>query len=155
LRDAPIEETPLRLPAGSEGQEIVADYHSLGLTLNRHPLSLLRPRLKKMRMSTSLEMRGFSDGQFACTTGIVTMRQRPPTAKGIMFVTLEDEAGITNVVVQAGLIERQRKEVLAAQLLTVYGTWQRKDGVCHLLAGRLVDHSQLLGELSISSRDFH
>ncbi|HTH45851.1 MAG TPA: error-prone DNA polymerase, partial [Oxalicibacterium sp.] len=111
LRDAPIEETPLRLPAGSEGQEIVADYHSLGLTLNRHPLSLLRPRLKKMRMSTSLEMRGFSDGQFACTTGIVTMRQRPPTAKGIMFVTLEDEAGITNVVVQAGLIERQRKEV--------------------------------------------
>jgi error-prone DNA polymerase len=155
LRDAPIHETPLTLTPASEGQEIVADYHSLGLTLNRHPLSLLRPRLKKMRMSTSLEMRGFSDGQFACTTGIVTMRQRPPTAKGIMFVTLEDEAGITNVVVQVGLIERQRKEVLSAQLLAVYGTWQRKDGVCHLLAGRLVDCSQLLGELSVSSRDFH
>ena len=155
LRDAPIHEAPLQLPPASEGQEIVADYHSLGLTLNRHPLSLLRPRLKKMRMSSSLEMRGFSDGQFACTAGIVTMRQRPPTARGVMFVTLEDEAGITNVVVQAGLIERQRKEVLSAQLLAVYGTWQRKDGVCHLLAGRLEDHSPLLGELSVSSRDFH
>ncbi|HWT73003.1 MAG TPA: error-prone DNA polymerase [Oxalicibacterium sp.] len=155
LRNAPIHEAPLSLSPASEGQEIVADYHSIGLTLNRHPLSLLRPRLKKMRMSTSLEMRGFSDNQFACTIGIVTMRQRPPTAKGIMFVTLEDETGITNVVVQAGLIERQRKEVLSAQLLAVYGTWQRKDGVCHLLAGRLVDHSHLLGELSISSRDFH
>jgi error-prone DNA polymerase len=155
LRDAPVHETPLQLPAASEGQEIVADYHSLGLTLNRHPLALLRPRLKKMGISTSLEIRGFSDRQFACTTGIVTMRQRPPTAKGVIFVTLEDEAGITNVVVQAGLIERQRREVLSAQLLTVYGTWQYKEGVGHLLAGRLEDHSQLLGELSISSRDFH
>jgi len=154
LRDAPIHEAPLSLPPASEGQEIVADYRSIGLTLNRHPLALLRPRLKKMRMSTSLDMRAFADGRFACTTGIVTMRQRPPTAKGIMFVTLEDEAGTTNVVMQASVIERQRKEVLNAQLLTVYGTWQRKDGICHLLAGRLVDQSHLLGELSIASRDF-
>jgi error-prone DNA polymerase len=155
LRDAPIREAPLRLSSPSEGQEIVADYHSLGLTLNRHPLALLRSRLKKMGMATALEIRDFSHRQFACTTGIVTMRQRPPTAKGIIFVTLEDETGITNVVVQAELIERQRKEVLSAQLLTVYGIWQYKEGVGHLLAGRLEDHSHLLGELSISSRDFH
>jgi error-prone DNA polymerase len=155
LRNAPIHEAPLSLPPASEGQEITADYHSLGLTLNRHPLMLLRLRLKKMRTSTSLELRGLDDGRFACTTGIVTMRQRPPTAKGVMFVTLEDESGITYVIVQAALIERQRKEVLSAQLLTVYGTWQRKEGVCHLLAGRLIDHSHLLGELFVSSRDFH
>jgi error-prone DNA polymerase len=155
LRNAPIHEAPLRLSPPSEGQEIVADYHSLGLTLNRHPLSLLRSRLKKMGMATALEIHDFVDRQFACITGIVTMRQRPPTAKGIIFVTLEDETGITNVVVQAELIERQRKEVLSAQLLTVYGIWQYKDGVGHLLAGRLEDHSHLLGELSISSRDFH
>jgi error-prone DNA polymerase len=154
LRNAPINEAPLMLPPATEGQEIVADYHSTGLTLNRHPLALLRPRLKKMRIYTSLEMRGFSDGQFACTTGIVTMRQRPPTANGVMFVTLEDETGITNVILQTALIERQRKEVLNAQLMTVYGTWQSKENVFHLLAGRIVDDTHLLGNLSISSRDF-
>jgi error-prone DNA polymerase len=155
LRDAPFNEAPLGLPPASEGNEITADYASLGLTLNRHPLALLRPHLKKMRLSSSLEMRGFADRQFASIAGIVTMRQRPPTAKGVMFVTLEDENGSINVVVSAELIERQRKEVLNARLMTVYGTWQRKEGVCHLLAGRVVDDSCLLGELAVGSRDFH
>lgn len=154
LRDAPIIETPLILPQASEGQEIVADYASLGLTLNRHPLALLRPRLKKMNLSTSLEMRGFADRKIARTTGIVTMRQRPPTAKGTMFVTLEDETGITNVIIWPDLVDKQRKEILNAQLMTVYGIWQTKEGVHHLVAKRIVDHSHLLGELSISSRDF-
>ena len=154
LRDAPITEVPLILPQASEGQEIVADYASLGLTLNRHPLALLRPRLKQMNLSTSLEMRGFADRKIARTTGIVTMRQRPPTAKGTMFVTLEDETGITNVIIWPDLIEKQRKEILNSQLMTVYGIWQTKEGVHHLVAKRIVDHSHLLGELSISSRDF-
>ncbi len=154
LRDAPIAEAPLILPQASEGQEIVADYASLGLTLNRHPLALLRPRLKQMNLSTSLELRGFADRKIARTTGIVTMRQRPPTAKGTMFVTLEDESGITNVIIWPALVEKQRKEILNAQLMTVYGIWQTREGVHHLVAKRIVDHSHLLGELAISSRDF-
>ncbi|MFC7300017.1 error-prone DNA polymerase [Herminiimonas aquatilis] len=154
LRDAPIAEAPLILPQASEGQEIVADYASLGLTLNRHPLALLRPLLKQMNLSTSLELRGFADRKIARTTGIVTMRQRPPTAKGTMFVTLEDESGITNVIIWPALVEKQRKEILNAQLMTVYGIWQTREGVHHLVAKRIVDHSHLLGELAISSRDF-
>lgn len=154
LRNAPIIEAPLQLPPAAEGQEIVADYHSTGLTLNRHPLALLRPRLKKMNLSTALEMKGFADRKIARTTGIVTMRQRPPTAKGTMFVTLEDETGITNVIIWPALVEKQRKEVLNAQLMTVYGIWQTKEGVHHLVAKRIVDHSYLLGDLSVTSRDF-
>ncbi|HEY6773236.1 MAG TPA: error-prone DNA polymerase, partial [Oxalicibacterium sp.] len=154
LRHAPIAETPLRLPAASEGQEIIADYGSTGLTLNRHPLALLRSRLQAMKLSTAQEMKSFADRQIARTCGIVTMRQRPPTAKGTMFVTLEDETGNTNVIVWPALLEKQRKEVLNAQLLTVYGIWQCKDGVSHLVAKRLVDHSELLGKLTTRSRDF-
>lgn len=154
LRHAPIAEAPLCLPPAGEGQEIIADYDSTGLTLNRHPLALLRPRLQAMKLSTAREMKGFADRQIARTAGIVTMRQRPPTAKGTMFVTIEDETGNTNVVVWPALLEKQRKEVLNAQLLTVYGIWQCKDGVRHLVAKRLVDHSELLGELAIKSRDF-
>ncbi|ABR89075.1 DNA polymerase III alpha subunit [Janthinobacterium sp. Marseille] len=154
LRDAPIIEAPVILPPASEGQEIIADYASTGLTLQRHPLALLRPRLKQMNLSTALEMKGFADRKLARTTGIVTMRQRPPTAKGTMFVTLEDETGITNVIIWPDLIDKQRKEILNAQLMTVYGIWQSKDDVRHLVAKRIVDHSHFLGELSISSRDF-
>ncbi len=154
LKDAPIIEASVSLPVATEGQEIVADYASVGLTLNRHPLALLRPRLKKMNLSTALEMKGFADRKIARTIGIVTMRQRPPTAKGTMFVTLEDETGITNVIIWPALIEKQRKEILNARLMTVYGIWQCKEGVRHLVAKRIVDHSELLGELSVESRDF-
>lgn len=154
LRDAPIIEAPVVLPAATEGQEIIADYASTGLTLQRHPLALLRPRLQQMNLSTALEMKGFADRKLARTTGIVTMRQRPPTAKGTMFVTLEDETGITNVIIWPDLVDKQRKEILNAQLMTVYGIWQSRDDVRHLVAKRIVDHSHFLGELSISSRDF-
>ena len=154
LCDAPIREAPLALPKASERQEIIADYVSVGLTLNRHPLALLRKKLTGMKLSTAIEMKGFADRQIARTTGIVTMRQRPPTAKGTMFVTLEDETGITNVIVWPALLEKQRKEVLNAQLLTVYGIWQSKNGVSHLVAKRVVDHSEMLGDMSMRSRDF-
>ena len=83
------------------------------------------------------------------------MRQRPGTAKGTMFITLEDETGVINVIVWTDVQERQRKEILQAQLLTVYGVWQCAGEVRHLVAKRVVDHSALLGNLMISSRDFH
>ncbi|MDR3480135.1 MAG: error-prone DNA polymerase [Burkholderiaceae bacterium] len=155
LKDAPIEEAPLILPPASEGQEIVADYANLGLTLHRHPLALLRPQLRKMNLSSALELRSFPDRKLARTTGLVTVRQRPQTANGTLFVTLEDETGNTNVIVWPALLEQQRKEILNARLMTVYGIWQREGSVTHLVAKRVVDHSAMLGMLSVGARNFH
>jgi error-prone DNA polymerase len=155
LKDAPIVEDDLALPSASEGQEIMADYASIGLTLNRHPLALLRERFKAMNLSTAQEMKSFPNRKLARTAGLVTMRQRPETASGTLFVTLEDETGVTNVIVWPGLLEKQRREILNASLLTVYGIWQREGEVMHLIAKRVVDHSELLGDLTVTSRDFH
>ena len=155
LRHATITETALTLPAASEGHEIVADYRSTGLTLNRHPLALLRPRLTLMKLSSALELKGFSNGRLVRSCGLVTMRQRPGTAKGTMFITLEDETGVINVIVWTDVQERYRKEVLQAQLMTVYGVWQCAGEVRHLVAKRVVDHTDFLGSLTIPSRNFH
>ncbi|MEX0959590.1 MAG: error-prone DNA polymerase [Burkholderiales bacterium] len=155
LRDAPIRETAADLPAPGEGQDIVADYASLGLTLGRHPLALLRPRLQRLHMSTAEELLRTPHGRTVRTAGLVTCRQRPGTASGVIFVTLEDETGHINVVVWNKVSERQRRPLLAARLLGVHGVLQREGEVVHLIAGRLVDHSGLLGTLLARSRDFH
>ena len=155
LRNAYINEPPPPLSAPSEGENLIADYASLGLTLGRHPLALLRRRLARMRLATAKELRDLSHGQPARTAGIVTCRQRPGTAKGVVFVTLEDETGYTNVVVWNNLVEKQRRELLNSSLLGVYGEIQREGEVVHLVAHHLVDHSGLLGRLVMASRDFH
>ncbi|WP_194724087.1 error-prone DNA polymerase [Noviherbaspirillum malthae] len=156
LRDAPIQDEPLELPAPTEGEEIVADYHSTGLTLRRHPLALLRERFTAMNLHTAEELQTFPDRKLARTTGIVTGRQRPGTANGVMFVTIEDETGTTQVIVWPSLVDKQKREVLDAKLLTVYGVWQRDGASMHLIAKRLVDHTALLGALNtVKSRDFH
>lgn len=154
LRAAPILEESLQLDAPSEAETIVADYHHLGLTLGRHPLCLLRARLAKMRFLPAEILNQFEDGRLARGCGIVTVRQRPETAKGVIFVTLEDETGNVNVVVWPNLVEKQRNELLSASLLGVYGKWQCHSNVRHLVAMRLVDLSHLLGELETHSRDF-
>jgi error-prone DNA polymerase len=149
----PREEVP-DLPAPSEGDEIVGDYRSQGLTLGRHPLALLRERLLARRFLPAATLADFQDGQLARACGIVTVRQRPGTAKGVLFMTLEDETGNVNVIVWPNLLERQRREVLNAPLLGVYGIWQRQGEVRHLVAKRLVDLSSMLGRLDARSRDF-
>ena len=88
------------------------------------------------------------------TTGIVTCRQRPGSANGVMFITLEDETGIINVILWNPIILKQRREALSSRLLTVHGVWQSESGVKHVIAKRLVDHSHLLGSLTVDSRDF-
>jgi error-prone DNA polymerase len=143
------------LEVPSEGENIVADYSSLGLTLGRHPLALLRGRLQRQRMSTAAQLRTLPHGQIARVTGLVTGRQRPGTASGVTFVTLEDETGMINVIVWRDLGERQRKELLRSNLLTVYGTLEREGDVVHLIAARLYDQTALLGNLVTRSRDFH
>jgi DNA-directed DNA polymerase III PolC len=155
LEAAPIaEDTPV-LVAPSEGEDIVADYASLGLTLGRHPLALLRERLQRQRMVTAAELKALPHGRLTRVTGLVTGRQRPGTASGVTFVTLEDETGMVNVIVWRDLAERQRKELLRSSLLTVYGTLEREGEVVHLIAGRLRDQTPLLGNLLTRSRDFH
>ena len=158
LDDARFHEPPVRLAAPPEGREIIADYRGLGIPMGRHPLALLRPRLARARISTAAALRAFPDGRPARASGLVTHRQRPGTAKGTIFVTLEDETGAINVIVWPRVFERHRRALLGAQLMTVCGTWQcdTETGgqVRHLVARRIVDHSVLLGELAVRSRDF-
>ncbi|MGF6440061.1 DNA polymerase III alpha subunit [Paraburkholderia youngii] len=125
------EEVPgLRAP--TEGQDIVADYRSLGFTLGRHALALLGPQLAAMRATTAEHLRGYRNGQLARACGIVTARQRPITANGVMFMTLEDDTGHVNVIVWPSVLGKQRREALGASLLVVYGVWQREGEVRHL-----------------------
>ena len=139
----------------SEGEDIVADYASLGLTLGRHPLAMLRKTLQRQRMQTAEQLRALPHGRQACVTGLVTGRQRPGTASGVTFVTLEDETGMVNVIVWRDLAERQRKELLRSNLMSVYGILEREGEVVHLIAARLRDQTALLGQLMTRSRDFH
>jgi error-prone DNA polymerase len=155
LEHAPVGETIPLLAAPHEGENIVVDYASTGLTLGRHPLALLRGRLKRLRLSTAAELNAFPHGRLARAAGIVTGRQRPGTASGVVFVTLEDETGNVNVVVWNDLVEKQRRELIGARLLGVYGVLERQGEVVHLIAQRLIDYSALLGRLTTASRDFH
>ena len=154
LRKAPVHEDAVQLAAPSEGENIVADYHALGLTLRRHPLALLRPLLLKQRFLPAEVLNTFADRAIARACGIVTVRQRPATASGTLFVTIEDETGLVNVIVWPALVDRYRKELLGSQLLGVYGIWQCEGKVRHLVAKRLVDMSHLLGGLRTHSRNF-
>ena len=155
LAKATAQEQPALLAAPREGEDIIADYAQLGLTLRRHPLALLRARLTGMRLSSSEGLRQACPGQWLRIAGLVTCRQRPATSSGVTFVTLEDEYGSINVVVWRDLAERQRRELLGAQLLGVYGQIERQGEVIHLIAKRLDDHSALLGGLQLSVRNFH
>jgi len=139
----------------TEGQDLVADYASIGLSLGRHPLALLRDRLQRERIVTSEELSGLPHGRLVRAAGLVLNRQRPGTASGVTFLTLEDETGHVNVVVWRDLAERQRRALLGARLLAVYGTLERHGEVAHLIAGHLRDLTPLLGNLVTHSRDFH
>ncbi|WP_417629347.1 helix-hairpin-helix domain-containing protein [Ottowia flava] len=163
LQDAPIHEPALILPPAPEGEDIVHDYAALGLTLRRHPLALLRPRLERWRLKTADQLRDLPHGRRVRACGLVIGRQQPGTAKGTIFVTLEDETGPVNVIVWKSVRddEAQRNALLRARLLAVEGEWQRdKDSggeVRHLIAQRFRDLTPLLGRLGefTSSRDFH
>ncbi len=157
LAGVPIEEEALLLEAAAEGEEVVFDYASVGLSLRSHPLALLRAQLEPKRLLTAEQMRDFPSGRLVRACGIVTMRQQPQTAKGVVFVTLEDETGSVNVIVWKAVKEQFREVLYRARLMAVFGIWQRDEGgeVRHVVAKRLVDLTPMLGELSTESRDFH
>ena len=152
-------EEAVHLPAPTEGQDIVADYRHTGLSLRRHPMALLRSRLQALALWSAAQVRQGRHRQLVRTSGLVTCRQRPGTASGVTFVTLEDETGASNIIVWHAVAERYRGELIGARLLTVYGRIERSqdaDGVVvHVIASRLVDHSAWVGELQSVSRDFH
>lgn len=155
LHEAPLIEHQLSLPAPRLGEEVAADYASTGLSLKSHPLALLRAKLDAMDYATAEQLSHCRNGRRVRACGIVTVRQRPATASGTIFATIEDETGTVNLIYWPDLIERQRKEVLGATLLGVVGTWQRQGEVRHLVAQELIDLSPLLGRLMVESRDFH
>ena len=171
LRSVPVHEVPLLLDAASEVEEVGFDYASIGLTLRRHPLAILREPLTRMKLLTAAQMHDLPHGRRVRACGIVTARQQPPTAKGVVFITLEDETGTVNVIVWKRQREKQREQVLKSRLLAVVGVWQRntedaeedkanpsgkhQGEVRHLIAHHLIDLSHLLGELATQSREFH
>ena len=155
IAGAEFDERAPDLVAPTEGQDIVADYRRLGLSLRRHPLELLRKQLITQRLATAADVRAASHGRLVRTAGIVIGRQRPDTASGVVFVTLEDETGTLNVIVWRDLGDRQRRELLGSRLMAVYGKVEREGEVVHVLAERLVDFTPMLGALQTKSRDFH
>lgn len=143
------------LPIPTEGQSVIADYAATGASLRKHPLALLRPRFNEKRVHQASDLWALRNGCLARVAGLVICRQRPQTASGVTFVTLEDESGQTNIIVWPSIGKAQRKALLSAQLLVVTGTVQQEDQVLHLIAGKLEDCSDWLGGLDARSRDFH
>ncbi|ANJ55838.1 error-prone DNA polymerase [Pseudomonas silesiensis] len=148
------EEEAVSLPKPTVGEDLLADYSSVGTTLGPHPLALLRGELKARRCRSSKELMDVEHGRPVSVAGLVTGRQRPGTASGVTFVTLEDEFGNVNVVVWRDLADRQRQVLVGSQLLKVDGRWEKEGEVRHLIAGRLSDLSPLLDGISVRSRDF-
>jgi error-prone DNA polymerase len=154
-RAGSLEEGRPLLEAPTEGQRIVADYASVGLTLGRHPMALLRDKLARNRLLTAADLSCVAHGRRVRTAGIVLMRQRPQSANGVTFLTLEDESGQVNVIVWESVGREQRRAMIESRLLEVHGELQRQEGIMHMIAQRLIDRSSLLGELLTRSRDFH
>ena len=148
------EATPL-LRGPTEGQNIVADYQSTGLSLERHPICLLRSHLDRYHYVSAQQLPGMDNGQKINVAGLVITKQRPGTASGVTFVTLEDETGQINLVLWKKVAEEYRAALLNARLLGVAGELQIEGKVIHVIANRLIDHTNMLGNLVVRSRDFH
>ncbi len=155
IADAPLNEESIQLAAPSLRTDVMSDYASQGFTLRRHPLSFAREVLDQRRMLRARDVLGSRNGRRVRCAGLVTVRQRPGTAKGVTFVTLEDETGILNVIVWAALASSQRRVLIESAILGVEGELQSSEGVQHVIAHRLFNLDALLPELGSQSRDFH
>ena len=142
------------LRAPTEGEDLSADYRHLGLSLGRHPLALLRAHLQSLGVLTAAEVTLYEPGDTVITAGLVITRQRPSSASGVVFVTIEDETGYLNLIVWERVAARQRAELLGAALLGLEGKVQKEGEVLHVVVERLHDYSALLGSLQTRSRDF-
>ena len=156
-----LDQTVLRETAISErsapvlAERVLTDYRSQGYSLEAHPLEMLRSLFDRHQIDRPARLRAHRHGQRARAIGLVTHRQRPGTAQGTIFLSLEDELGLLNVIVPGAQVEAQRQPILQAQLLLVEGTWQVQGAVRQLRASQLHDASAWLGQLRLRSRDFH
>jgi error-prone DNA polymerase len=151
---ADIAEDRADLPPLTPAEEVLADYRAVGLSLRAHPLSFLRADLAAMGVAPARSLAEGPDDRNVCVAGIVLVRQRPSTAKGITFVTLEDETGTANLIVRPAVWKRFRTAALGATLLLVAGRLQRQGEVIHVLVTRLDDLSARLAGLGAQSRYF-
>ncbi|MFL5341102.1 MAG: error-prone DNA polymerase, partial [Gemmataceae bacterium] len=150
-----VEEPPAPLPKMTPFAEVLADYGSAGLTLRQHPVSFLRGLLDELRVVPSARLLEMTSGIRLKVGGIVLLRQRPGTANGITFVTLEDETGTVNLIVRRAVWDRYRRVARGATAMIAHGTLQREANVIHVLVTRLDDLSLQLADLHTRSRDFH
>ena len=146
-----MQEPVVELRAMTAGNEVVQDYRHVGLTLRAHPLTFLREDLTARKVVTCLQAMATKDGRWCETAGLVLVRQRPGSAKGVMFITLEDETGIANLVVWPHVFEKFRRAVMAANLMAVKGRVQREGEVVHLIAHQIADLSADLA--TVGGRD--
>ena len=147
-------EPAVALPTLGAFGEVVADYRTTGLSLKAHPLKFLRPQLDQRRITPAWRLASIKDGRFLRVAGLVLVRQRPSTAKGITFVTLEDETGVINLIVRPDVWERHHQAARAATVLLAHGILQSQDSVIHVLVNRLEDLSQELAQVESMSREF-
>lgn len=143
------------ISAPSVQENVNIDYQTTGLTLRQHPMALLRNQSPFNRCKRYADLAALNSGRFVRVAGLVTGRQRPGTANGTIFLTLEDETGNTSVIVWKRTQEHFRKPLLTAKLLMIKGTVETDQNVTHVIAGALIDLSDQLAELGIRSRDFH
>ncbi|MFV0446060.1 MAG: error-prone DNA polymerase, partial [Planctomycetaceae bacterium] len=150
----PDEETAAPLPQVSPWEHVATDYVVTGLSLRQHPLAFVRNELRQQRVTSAAELAEHPADHWVKVAGLVLLRQRPSTAKGITFVTLEDETGLVNLIIRASIWERYRRAARRATLLIASGSLQRQNEVTHVLVRRLTDGSTLLKDLPLASRDF-
>jgi DNA-directed DNA polymerase III PolC len=143
------------LPAPSEWEEILKDYHQLGLSTGRHPLALLRPRLRALGVVRRRDLDSIKSGRTVCVSGLVTHLQHPQTANGVIFASLEDETGINNIIIWPGIFDAHRHKILGTNLLVVIGELQSQESVIHVVAEQIEDYSHWVRTLPRNSRDFH
>jgi error-prone DNA polymerase len=153
--DTSEEEATIALPTASPLSEVVADYRTIGLSLRDHPMKFLRPALERMRVAKASDLAVLPVDCLVKVAGLTLMRQRPGTASGITFVTLEDETGFANLIVRPEVWDRYHHAARTATAMLAYGRLQRQDNVIHVLATRLENLSHRIEDLGVSSRDFH
>jgi error-prone DNA polymerase len=149
------DEPTVVLPKASPLSEVVADYRATGLSLRDHPMKFLRPALERMGVARASDLAVLPVDGFVKVAGLTLMRQRPGTASGITFVTLEDETGFANLIVRPEVWERYHHAARTATAMLAHGRLQRQDNVIHVLVNRLDDLSRRIDDLGVSSRDFH
>ena len=149
-----VDEPEIELERLSPWEEVAADYHHVGLSLRDHPLKFLRPRLDAKKVTTAAGLFAHPHGRLVRVAGLVLMRQRPSTAKGITFVTLEDETGVSNLIIHPSVWERFHRVARRASAMLAQGRVQRRDDVLHIFVERLEDLSEFLHGTTLRSRDF-